>query len=107
MYVASSMRKSFKDYLKVLEADIQHANTLCQGGKPTKHQPKQDKRAPNHESGTADREREIERSREREKFLVGRPLLGGRQHQRSWLAPAMPKIGFPVAKQWESGFFSS
>lgn len=27
MYVAS-MRKSFKDSLKVLEADIQHANTL-------------------------------------------------------------------------------
>ncbi|KAL9243600.1 hypothetical protein vseg_017469 [Gypsophila vaccaria] len=29
MYVASSMRKSFKDSLKVLEADIQHANTLA------------------------------------------------------------------------------
>ena len=28
MYVASSMRKSFKDSLKLLEADIQHANTL-------------------------------------------------------------------------------
>ncbi|XP_029128545.1 E3 ubiquitin-protein ligase AIRP2 isoform X2 [Cajanus cajan] len=29
MYVAASMRKSFKDSLKVLEADIQHANTLA------------------------------------------------------------------------------
>ncbi|XP_071723394.1 E3 ubiquitin-protein ligase AIRP2-like [Rutidosis leptorrhynchoides] len=29
MYVASSMRKSFKDSLKLLEADIQHANTLA------------------------------------------------------------------------------
>ncbi|TYJ17819.1 hypothetical protein E1A91_A09G079300v1 [Gossypium mustelinum] len=28
MYIGS-MRKSFKDSLKVLEADIQHANTLC------------------------------------------------------------------------------
>jgi hypothetical protein len=26
--VVCSMRKSFKDSLKVLEADIQHANTL-------------------------------------------------------------------------------
>ncbi|KAK6932543.1 hypothetical protein RJ641_002167 [Dillenia turbinata] len=29
MYAAYSMRKSFKDSLKVLEADIQHANTLA------------------------------------------------------------------------------
>uniref|UniRef100_A0A7N0RDS7 RING-type domain-containing protein n=1 Tax=Kalanchoe fedtschenkoi TaxID=63787 RepID=A0A7N0RDS7_KALFE len=29
MYVAGSMRKSFKDSLKALEADIQHANTLA------------------------------------------------------------------------------
>ncbi|CAM8979575.1 unnamed protein product [Rhodiola kirilowii] len=29
MYAAASMRKSFKDSLKVLEADIQHANTLA------------------------------------------------------------------------------
>ncbi|KAK6917528.1 hypothetical protein RJ641_018279 [Dillenia turbinata] len=29
MYAASSMRKSFKDSLKILEADIQHANTLA------------------------------------------------------------------------------
>ncbi|KEH31089.1 RING zinc finger protein [Medicago truncatula] len=29
MYVASSMRKSFKDSLKLLQADIQHANTLA------------------------------------------------------------------------------
>ncbi|XP_025622017.1 E3 ubiquitin-protein ligase AIRP2 [Arachis hypogaea] len=29
MYIGTSMRRSFKDSLKVLEADIQHANTLA------------------------------------------------------------------------------
>jgi hypothetical protein len=65
----------------------------------------------NHESGMADREMEIERLREREKFLEGQPSLGGRRHQRSRPVPTTPKMGFsalfPVAKQWESGFFSS